>query len=138
MAVLFLDIDLFTAIRTTHGPSIGDELLKAVAQRLTSSLRESDTVSRLGRDEFVVVAPGVTTVAQIEGVAAKLLKAVAEPLELGQVTIQASCSVGISVYPRDASDTATLMRLADRAMHQAKQSCRGRQLFAGREAATQQ
>jgi diguanylate cyclase (GGDEF)-like protein len=136
MAVMFVDLDLFTIIRTTYGPGVADELLRAVAGRLSEALRESDSVSRLGRDEFVVVIPGVSSAVNIEAVAAKLILAVAQPFQIGEAAIRTSCSIGISVYPQDASDTATLMRLADRAMYRAKQSGRGRHLFVNREAAT--
>jgi diguanylate cyclase (GGDEF)-like protein/PAS domain S-box-containing protein len=133
MAVLSLDIDRFSEINATYGNSIADELLKEVAFRITDVLRESDTVSRLGADDFIVLLPGVTSRADVESLASKLLRAVAEPVLVGEYSMHATCTIGISLYPQDAIDAAALMRMADTAMLQAKKHARGRYLFAKEE-----
>jgi diguanylate cyclase (GGDEF)-like protein/PAS domain S-box-containing protein len=130
MAVMFVDLDLFGAFRATHGQASADDLLRSVASRLTGALRESDTVCRLGRDEFVVMLTGVKTMAQIEAVAHKLLDRVARPIRIGESDVHTSCCIGVSVYPDDASDSGTLVRLADQAMLQARQLGRSRYAFA--------
>ena len=124
MAVIFIDLDRFTNLKLAYGTAIADELLKDVSSRLTDALRESDTVCRLGRDEFVALLSAVKVVEQIDAVAAKLLQEVSRPYRIGNETIQVTCSIGVSIYPNDASDTGTLMRLADGAMATAKKDGR--------------
>lgn len=134
LAVIFVDLDNFHKINETFGPVVADQLLKEASYRLNDGVRESDTVCRLGGDEFVLVLPGVKSVANVESLAEKLLNSLARPFELGQHTIQTTCSIGISLYPRNATDAGTLMHLADGAMHQAKQSGRNCFVFATHEA----
>jgi diguanylate cyclase (GGDEF)-like protein/PAS domain S-box-containing protein len=135
MAILSLDIDHFTQINETYGEAAGDDLLKEVSFRITGALRESDTVCRLGADDFVVLLPGVTSRADVESLAAKLLRVVAQSYAVKDAAIAATCSIGISLYPQDAIDAATLMRLADAALMQAKRTGRGRYYFSGIEKA---
>jgi len=130
LAIIFVDLDRFGAIRDSCTNSVADEMLKEMAERLNAALRESDTVCRLGGDEFVIMATGVKSISDIEAVAAKLLVEVAKPHTIGDQTLQTTCSIGISIYPRDASDGETLMRLADRALRQAKLDGRNRYQFA--------
>ena len=130
VAVISVDLDNFLEIKETYGNTVSDELLKEAAFRMLAVLRESDTVCRLGADEFVLMVPGVKSVADVESVAAKLLIEIARPLEIGGHTVNTTCSIGISVYPHDASDAGTLMRLADGALHQARQQGRNRYVFA--------
>jgi diguanylate cyclase (GGDEF)-like protein/PAS domain S-box-containing protein len=120
LAVVFLDIDQFHLINDRYGRAAGDQFLKEAAYRLTDALRESDTVCRLGADEFVILLSGVKSAAAVETIAAKLLAEIARPYLIGDQTIQTSCSMGISLYPADANDGSTLMRLADGALQQAK------------------
>jgi diguanylate cyclase (GGDEF)-like protein/PAS domain S-box-containing protein len=128
LAVMFLDLDHFKEIRDEYGAGPGDELLKEASFRLRAALRESDTVCRLGAGEFVVVLPGVKQGDDIEGVAAKLLAEMAKPFRLGDgMTVETSCSIGVSVYPQHGNDVGTLMRLADGAMYTAKR--KGRNLY---------
>lgn len=127
LAVIFVDLDRFGAIRTSCTNSVADEMLKEMAARINAALRESDTVCRLGGDEFVIMVTGVKSISDIEAVAAKLLVEIAKPHKIGNQILQTTCSIGISIYPRDASDGETLMRLADRALRQAKQD--GRNCF---------
>jgi diguanylate cyclase (GGDEF)-like protein len=135
MAVIFVDLDLFTEVKASLGQALADDLLKEAAARLTAALRESDTVCRLGRDEFVIMLPGVKSLDQVEAVADKILQEIAKPCLLGEHTIKTSCSLGISIYPHDATDTGTLMRLSDQAMAYAKKSGRNRYVFASADAA---
>lgn len=131
MAILALDIDRFAAINEAQGHAAGDALLREAAFRMTAALRESDTVCRLGADDFVILLPGVTSRGDVESLATKLLRTIAEPFALASVTAAVTCSIGISLYPQDAVDANSLMRLADTALVQAKRAARGRYAFAG-------
>jgi diguanylate cyclase (GGDEF)-like protein/PAS domain S-box-containing protein len=130
LAVIFVALDQFGALRLSRGNAVADEMLKEAALRANTALRECDTVCRLGSDEFVILVTGVKWIADVEAVAEKLLADVGAPYRVGEHTFQSSCSIGISIYPRDASDAETLMRLADGAMHQAKRKGSDRYLFA--------
>jgi diguanylate cyclase (GGDEF)-like protein len=134
LAVIFVDLDHFHRINETFGHAIADQLLKEASYRLNDAVRESDTVCRLGGDEFVLLLLGIKSVANVESMAAKLLTSIARPYLLGEHTIQTTCSIGISLYPRNATDAGTLMHLADGAMHKAKQSGRNCFVFATQEA----
>ncbi len=134
LAVLFVDLDHFTEIRASCGNAVADELIKEAAARMNACLRESDSVCRLGGDEFVIMITGVKLLADVDAVAEKLLTEIAVPFVIGEHALQTTCSLGISIYPHDASDAETLMRLADGAMHQAKRNGRNRYLFANAEA----
>ena len=130
MAVLSIDLDRFAELNAVYGKAIADKLLKEAAYRISGALRESDTVCRLGADDFVVLLPGVKSIADVQSLAAKLLEAIAQPFDLDGSSIQTSCSIGISLYPQDAYDAGTLMRLSDRALSQAKQDGRNCYRFA--------
>lgn len=135
VVVIFVDLDhfneaySFTEIKSIFGPLVADDLLLEVACRLTYALRESDTVCRLGGGEFVLLLPGVKSLDDVETLAAKLLAEIARPYYAGDHTFKTSSSIGIAIYPRDAAEVATLMRLADGAMSQARKSGRNRYLF---------
>jgi diguanylate cyclase (GGDEF)-like protein/PAS domain S-box-containing protein len=131
LAVLFVDLDGFHAVNTSLGQAIGDQLLKQAAYRISEALRESDTVCRLGGDEFVVLLLGVRSQEDVEALAEKLLVEIARPYRIGEHAVEVGASIGVSMYPKDASDAETLMRKADGAMHIAKQSGRGRVVFTG-------
>lgn len=123
-ALLFLDLDNFKRINDSLGHAGGDQLLREVAQRLSDSVRGSDTVSRNGGDEFVVLLAEARSL-QDAGIAAqKILAALAEPYRIDQQDVQVTTSIGISVYPADAIDADTLMKNADTAMYCAKQAGR--------------
>lgn len=126
LAVAFLDVDGFKATNDTRGHAVGDGLLRAIALRLTMAVRRSDTVSRYGGDEFVVVLTEIAGQANIPGVAATLLRAGAGPHRVGPHDIAASISLGIALYPRDGHDAETLIANADRAMYDAKAFGTGR------------
>ncbi|MDX9710215.1 MAG: GGDEF domain-containing protein, partial [Trichloromonas sp.] len=115
------------AINDTHGHEGGDEVLRAVAQRLTALVREADTVARFGGDEFIILMEDVAETADVEHLAGKVLAGLAQPLTVGDQTLTVTTSIGISIFPRDGSDAETLIKRADDAMFRAKQQ--GRNLF---------
>ena len=122
LAGLFLDLDGFKEVNDAHGHDAGDRLLIEAAQRLRAALRSADPVARLGGDEFFVVLEDLNDSTPAERVAAKLLGALAKPYDLGggkQASV--SASIGISVFPDDAGDAATLVKHADAAMYAAKE-----------------
>jgi diguanylate cyclase (GGDEF)-like protein len=119
-AVLFIDLDRFKAVNDSLGHAAGDLLLKATAKRLTDLLRGGDLVARLGGDEFVVLIGSCVEPAALAKVASRLLTELAEPMLLCGRTVQVSGSVGISLYPADGQDAATLLKCADTAMYLAK------------------
>ena len=121
VAVFFLDLDGFKQINDSLGHDIGDLLLKAVAQRLTSCLRNSDLVARLGGDEFTVILPGIKQTEDALLVARKILVTIAEPLLLNSHKVSITTSIGISIYPHDGEDMDILLKKADLAMYQSKQ-----------------
>ncbi len=124
MAVLFLDLDHFKLINDTLGHDTGDRLLEQLAQRLTEVLRSTETVARLGGDEFVIVIPELAAVRRVAVVARKVLEVVAAPYLLEGSSLHVTPSIGISVYPEDGDDAATLLRNADTAMYHAKEQGR--------------
>jgi diguanylate cyclase (GGDEF)-like protein/PAS domain S-box-containing protein len=125
LGVYFLDLDRFKQINDTHGHEVGDQVLRAVAERLRAAVRPSDTVARLSGDEFVLLAPGLRTAEDAEFLAQKLLDAFAQPLDLPGLSIDQRPSIGVTLYPLDDSDVDGLLRHADHAMYQAKQAGRG-------------
>jgi diguanylate cyclase (GGDEF)-like protein len=120
LAVLFLDLDRFKSINDTLGHPVGDDLLKAVADRLGRSLRQTDLVARLGGDEFLIALPDVARDHDPARVAAKLVSTLAAPCRVGDRDYRVSVSIGIAVFPRDGSDADVLIRNADTAMYHAK------------------
>jgi diguanylate cyclase (GGDEF)-like protein len=120
VAVLFLDLDNFKMVNDTLGHTFGDSLLKKVAQRIRSCLREDDTAARLGGDEFIVMLPKISDVLEAAKVADKLLAGLAEPLLIDQHKIFVGVSIGISIYPVNSQDTEGLLADADTAMYHAK------------------
>lgn len=127
-ALLFLDLDRFKYINDSMGHSVGDKLLQSVAQRLQACVREGDTVSRIGGDEFIVLLREVDEqgVAQV---ADKLLKTLATPFNLSGQEISTYASVGIALYPTHATDIDVLMKNADAAMYSAKENGRNNYKF---------
>ena len=129
VALLYIDLDHFKQVNDTLGHAAGDALLKAVGQRMKSSVRAVDTVARLGGDEFVVLLPDVNQIADVDLVARKLLDALMPAYALGDAAVAATPSIGISTYPEDSSDMDELLRHADAAMYQVKQGGRGNYRF---------
>lgn len=125
-AVMYLDLDGFKAINDTHGHAYGDEILKQVAQRLVNSSRKEDTVARIGGDEFVIVMGDVGTLGDAQEPATKLIEVVAQPYQVNGLTLQLSTSLGIALYPDDASSVDNLMHVADAALYEAKRTGKNR------------
>jgi diguanylate cyclase (GGDEF)-like protein/PAS domain S-box-containing protein len=124
IALLYFDLDRFKAVNDTLGHIAGDELLKAVAMRVRDQVRESDTFARIGGDEFVVILPGSAAREGAETVARKIIAAIAAPFVLGGRTqgVDIGVSIGIAIYPADASDADGLVKAADAAMYVAKRT----------------
>jgi diguanylate cyclase (GGDEF)-like protein/PAS domain S-box-containing protein len=130
-AFMFIDLDRFKTINDSLGHQVGDELLKAVAARLSACVRASDTVARLGGDEFAVILENLRD-DDDEGaqqVADKMIAAMAAPMLIQNQPLNTSCSIGISLYPADGRDSATLMKNADVAMYYAKEKGRNNYQF---------
>ncbi len=133
VALLFIDLDRFKTINDSLGHHVGDALLKEVANRLSSSLRATDTLSRLGGDEFLVVIQDLRHSQDAARVAEKLLGVLNGPFVIEGHTLNTSCSIGISVFPDDGEDLSTLMKNADTAMYHAKEQGRNNYQFFSRE-----
>jgi diguanylate cyclase (GGDEF)-like protein/PAS domain S-box-containing protein len=127
MAVLFLDLDRFKYINDSLGHATGDKLLKSVANRLLAAVRGSDTVSRQGGDEFVILLAEITSPEDAAVTASKVLFSLSAPYLIGEQELHIGGSIGVSVYPADGKDAETLIKNADTAMYQAKE--RGRNNF---------
>lgn len=123
-AVLFLDLDRLKSINDSIGHFAGDQLLQSVARRLVSCGRQSDTVSRQGGDEFVILLPRLSHAENAGSHAEKILAAIAAPHEIAGKDVYIQASIGISTYPNDGEDAETLLKNADRAMYSAKESGR--------------
>jgi diguanylate cyclase (GGDEF)-like protein/PAS domain S-box-containing protein len=126
LAVLFLDLDRFKQVNDSLGCVIGDTLMQSVAQRLVGCLRTTDTVSRHGDDEFVVVLSEIEHADDAAATAQKILAALATPHDVARHQLHITATVGISIYPADGADAETLIKCADTAMHNAKESGRNR------------
>ena len=120
LAVLYLDLDRFRVVDDSLGHSVGNELLRTVGQRLEASVREGDTVGRLGADEFVVLVRPVEHAEDAARVARKLLEALRNPVAVGDRELFVTGSVGVSLYPSDGKAAELLLNNAHTAMHQAK------------------
>lgn len=127
LCLLFLDLDHFKLVNDSRGHHAGDRLLIEVAARLRGCLREQDTVARLGGDEFVVLLTGQREENEVIRILQRLLEEVSRPWVDGEAEYRIGCSIGISCYPQDGDDAETLLRCADAAMYQAKDS--GRHTF---------
>ena len=126
LAVVYLDLDGFKAINDRYGHSVGDNLLVVLAQRMRGVLREGDIMARLGGDEFAAVLVDLNTSTDSQPVLDRLLSAAADPVELEDVVLRVSASIGYTLYPRDAADADQLLRHADQAMYAAKRAGRNR------------
>nr|WP_315186763.1 EAL domain-containing protein [uncultured Albidiferax sp.] len=124
VVLVYLDLDNFKQVNDSLGHAVGDALLRAVAQRLSASVRQSDSVCRQGGDEFVLLLAEVDTVKDAARAAAMLIEATSEPYQVGGHLLHVSSSIGLSIYPDDGSDVETLLRNADTAMYHAKKNGR--------------
>jgi diguanylate cyclase (GGDEF)-like protein/PAS domain S-box-containing protein len=129
LALLLMDLDGFKEVNDTFGHQCGDELLKAVAERLVGCLREGDTVARLGGDEFGILPLGITDLAGVASVAWKLQQALEEPFAVGDQAIKVRASIGMTLIPEHGDNIDDLLRRADLAMYEAKEAGGGYALF---------
>ena len=120
VAVLFLDLDRFKAVNDTVGHALGDQLLRRVAERLTTLVRDGDTVARAGGDEFTVLLPNVTKMEDVVDVATRIAKTFRKPWSVGEHEFRVTASIGIAVYPDDGDGADLLVKNADTAMYRAK------------------
>ncbi len=124
LAVMFVDLDRFKRINDTLGHDVGDVLLQEVAERLLSVVREDDTVSRMGGDEFTLLLTGLDEPDRVVACARRITELMAEPVPAGDQELIVSCSIGISIYPNDGGDIEELVKNADTAMYRAKEAGR--------------
>jgi diguanylate cyclase (GGDEF)-like protein/PAS domain S-box-containing protein len=124
LAVMFLDLDRFKYVNDTFGHSLGDELLRAVAARLRSVLREGDTIARMGGDEFTILLGDLKSEDDAAKIAQKLLETIAHPLSVEGHELYVTTSVGIALYPNDGDSAEALLKNADSAMYRAKEAGR--------------
>lgn len=120
LALILIDLDRFKEVNDTLGHDMGDILLQEASRRIVACVRESDTVSRLGGDEFTVVLSQLADASHIDDIAQKIILRLAEPFDLRGEVVHVSASLGITLYPEDASDIDSLMKHADQAMYAAK------------------
>lgn len=120
VGLLFVDLDRFKQINDTLGHAVGDAVLQLVTQRLQAAVRDSDTVSRHGGDEFLVLLTQISSRSDAASVAEKMLAILAKPARIGEHTLQLSASVGIAVFPEDGADPTSLIERADAAMYRSK------------------
>ena len=120
LGVIYLDLDGFKPINDRYGHETGDRLLQAVAQRLTATMRQTDTVSRVGGDEFVIFLEHLKQRQDAGAAAAKIAATLNQPYCIDNRSLRVSASLGIAVYPDNGSDSNTLLRRADEAMYQSK------------------
>ncbi len=121
VAVVLVDLDHFKLINDTFGHNCGDQLLQTMAHRMLACVRENDTVVRLGGDEFVLLLSGVGRGEAISQVTQRVLNAIARPSQIEGRELSVSCSMGVSIFPRDGRDVQTLLKNADTAMYKAKE-----------------
>lgn len=126
VALLLVNLDRFKQINDLMGHEAGDALLTQSGQRISSSVRETDSVARLGADEFAILLPGIEQLGHIGNVARKLIAQLAEPFLLGAESSKVTASIGVAVYPVDGHDPDTLLKSAEQAMYHAKSTGRNR------------
>jgi len=129
VGVLFLDLDRFKTVNDSLGHAAGDRLLRDVADRLRSSLRDSDIICRQGGDEFIVVLPELKGATDAAQVASQIMARLSQPIDVGSQLVHTSCSIGIALFPDDGHTSAALLKAADLAMYHAKESERGTYRF---------
>ena len=131
MAVVLLDLDNFKQVNDAFGHRVGDQVLKQTGERLRSALRESDTVARIGGDEFAFVLQDLPDLATATSLASKITRQLGQPFELEEGVWQLSASLGIALFPNNGASAEQLLQNADLAMYRAKASGGGFELFAG-------
>jgi diguanylate cyclase (GGDEF)-like protein/PAS domain S-box-containing protein len=126
LALMFIDLDHFKEVNDTLGHESGDLLLQDAARRIAKCVREADTLARLGGDEFTVILPGLTDTERLENIAENIIFTLSTPFQIGESTVYVSASIGITIYPTDATDISSLLKNADQAMYVAKSQGRNR------------
>jgi diguanylate cyclase (GGDEF)-like protein/PAS domain S-box-containing protein len=121
VAIVFIDLDGFKAVNDANGHAIGDELLVTLSMRMKDALRDGDTLSRFGGDEFVVVLADLEKESDCEPILKRLLKSASTAVTVSDVVVSVSASIGVTLYPKDKADDGQLIRHADQAMYIAKQ-----------------
>lgn len=129
LAVMLIDLDRFKAVNDTYGHTAGDELIRQVAVRLSAAVHPGGTVARLGGDEFGIIQTRDATPAGSAALAEKILASLTEPFQITGIEVSIGCSIGITMAPRDGSGREALLRLADTALYEAKNSGRNRYTF---------
>lgn len=132
-AVFFIDLDRFKEINDSVGHQAGDIVLKEIANRIRRIVRKSDIFGRLGGDEFLLILEEISSADTLMHVAQKIIDEVNRPIRIGDMNYHVGASIGITIFPRDSTETETLLRYADRAMYRAKQEGRNRYHFYSRE-----
>ena len=132
-AVMFLDLDGFKDINDQYGHEFGDRVLKATAERITSEIRETDTVARIGGDEFVVILSSLPESHIVDRIATSLIEGIVLPIVIGQIEVTVSASIGISQYPKNGVTAEELIRSADHAMYRVKHAGKNSFGFASEE-----
>jgi diguanylate cyclase (GGDEF)-like protein len=120
-----MDLDLFKDVNDSFGHEAGDQVLKQAAARLNQTMRESDTVARLGGDEFAAILMSIHSDRDAISVIGKIIKSIAQPFNIGDRLVNIGISIGYSFCPKHSNDSTTLLRFADIAMYQAKQTSKG-------------
>ena len=126
LSVMILDLDKFKEVNDSLGHNIGDQLLKGVGQRLAGLLRRTDTVARIGGDEFIVLLSTIKHENDSIEIAQKIMHAFQKPFDIDDHKIRNTTSIGIALYPEDGEDIATLVKNADIAMYRAKEQGRNK------------
>ena len=129
-AIMFIDLDKFKNINDTYGHDIGDKVLHTVGERLQACVRDEDTVSRIGGDEFLCLLMEVEEEASVASIADSMVEKCAQPCEIQDLSLIVKPSIGIAIYPRDGTTSETLIKNADAAMYKAKQGKGGYFFFA--------
>ena len=123
-ALMFLDLDHFKIVNDTLGHAIGDRLLQAVVKRLSSCLREGDTIARWGGDEFIILLPNISRAKDAAAIAQRILEVLQGEFDLEGNKVAIGSSIGIAIYPEDGDDSDILMKKADGALYRAKEEGR--------------
>jgi diguanylate cyclase (GGDEF)-like protein len=120
MALMLLDLNKFKPVNDSHGHAVGDLLLQQVAERLQLAIRASDTVARIGGDEFIILLPQIDSERSVILVAEKIQQAIRQTFAIQGLTIQISCSIGTAIYPADGETEMELSKIADQRMYKQK------------------